>query len=1030
MGGGRSCWEPWYTLRPDGKVSCKFCETLLCYRKDRLLFHLGYRRNDNLLGVRVCNKASGAVKLMFFNCGGHIPAVVADGNVGDVEVTSPSTTRPSGVGGGRHPDASVSTNDGGENTGGQSSQVRSSEAPNPSLTHSRPMRQVSVQEGMDTSNKQVLDKKWARFFYEANIPFNVVRHPAFLDVVKATSESRVAYKPPTYHALRTKLIKSTKDEVAAMVREKTKAPIHKYGVTICSDGWDNVTHRPLMNVMLACTSGEVFLGSIDTTGECKDATYVANCMGDYIDEVGAQNVVQVCTDNAANMLAAGALLLRRFPHIYFQGCSAHALDLLLEDWGKQDWITSMVKKAKSIVKYIRMHHMPLAIFRRHSPNHVLKNPVQTRFATTFLMIERLVEVREAVESTVHDAQWNEYTRKLTSTQKQEKANSVRRSVRNDEFWRRCLNFVHIVEPVLIALREFDGKHPCMDKAWLVMKKVEKHVLSLRDPPFSLEQRYAIPAIDDFYKRWDMLRTDLHYAGALLNPFLLDEVMLMDDDEAREAILRVLRKLAVGDQAFASALSEYQAFRDRRGIFGGLPDVNTLNLEPHEWWDLLGAGARTLAPIARKILAQVCSASSCERNWSMYSFVHNKSRNRLTSERAEELVYIYTNSKTLRERAAANPTRWYTENMMSEDSMTDESDGLDRGSVQSDLDDDDSDDNYNDGDDAPFAGFGGFRGGRPLIDESVFDFEEGDNNNNDHEGHERSPPRMPQAWNGGSSGEKTNENVVAPRPLSPDPMDVQVRGTLDRDGTDGEGGREEDVVVEESLPTRSPRGEGPPHGGERDILPSNRGGQAVQRQMPLLDNPRIQSSSRPSISKVRHGEPSSSIGTRLASIVRTLNVSERTTPNQTALRPPSRSNNQSKRPRQEGTTSERVSTRTRRRLRREEVGTQPFSREVNLGGPNTNGVMDTTGQRPLRTLSSIVRPRRNRNSNAASESDSATSGDDGDSIGGTVGEDGEVPGDSDYRVPRQGPLTGVGGNQPTPEEANANTLVRNLRHGRR
>ena len=570
----------------------------------------------------------------------------------------------------------------------------------------------------------------------------------------------------------------------------------------------------------------------------------------------------------------------------------------------------------------------------------------------------------------------------------------------------------------------------MDKAWLVMKNVEKHVLGLRDPPFSFERRYAIPAIDAFYKRWDMFRTDLHYAGALLNPFLLDKDMLMDDDEARVAILRVLRKLAVGDQAYASTLSEYQAFRDRRGIFGGLPDVHTLNLEPHEWWDLLGAGARTLAPIAKRILAQVCSASSCERNWSMYSFVHNKSRNRLTSERAEELVYIYTNSKTLRERAAANPTRWYTENMMSEDSMTDESDGLDRGSVLSDPNDDDSDDSSNDGDDPPLHRFRGARDVRPAIDADVFDFEEEDNNNNDHVGGERSPPRNRYTWNAGPSGETANDEVMTPTPLSPTPMDVQLDAAVETNITNSEGRRQEDVVEPQSLPVESPRRERPRDSGGVGVTPSNRVSVALQHQMPILDNPIIPSSSRPSTSNIRTRDPSSSIGTRLASFVRTLNVTERATPNRTSLRPPTRSHTLSKRPREEGTSNERVSTRIRRRLRREAAAAQPFSREVTLGGPNTDGVMDATGRRPLRTLSSIVRPPRNRNSDESSESGSESSTDDGESIGGTVGEDGEVPGDSDYRVPRQGPLIGLGGNEPTTEEANANTSVRNRRHGRR
>jgi hypothetical protein len=54
--------------------------------------------------------------------------------------------------------------------------------------------------------------------------------------------------------------------------------IHKYGATICS--CDNVAWHPLLNVMFACPSGDVFIGSIDTIGEQKDAQYICN---DWVD---------------------------------------------------------------------------------------------------------------------------------------------------------------------------------------------------------------------------------------------------------------------------------------------------------------------------------------------------------------------------------------------------------------------------------------------------------------------------------------------------------------------------------------------------------------------------------------------------------------------------------------------------------------------------------------------------------------------------------------------------------------------------
>ena len=73
---------------------------------------------------------------------------------------------------------------------------------------------------------------------------------------------------------------------------------------------------------------------------------------------------------------------------------------------------------------------------------------------------------------------------------------------------------------------------------------------------------------------------------------------------------------------------------------------------------MGSEAKALQTIARQILAQVCSISSCERNWSIYSFVHNKVRNRLQPSRVEDPVYIYMNSRLLRHRRGPNSIQWY------------------------------------------------------------------------------------------------------------------------------------------------------------------------------------------------------------------------------------------------------------------------------------------------------------------------------------------------------------------------------------
>ena len=68
------------------------------------------------------------------------------------------------------------------------------------------------------------------------------------------------------------------------------------------------------------------------------------------------------------------------------------------------------------------------------------------------------------------------------------------------------------------------------------------------------------------------------------------------------------------------------------------------LRLHQWWDLYGAKADLLQPHAMRTLAQPASSSSCERGWSTYDFIHSKRRNRLTPERARDLVYVFTNGR--------------------------------------------------------------------------------------------------------------------------------------------------------------------------------------------------------------------------------------------------------------------------------------------------------------------------------------------------------------------------------------------------
>ena len=135
----------------------------------------------------------------------------------------------------------------------------------------------------------------------------------------------------------------------------------------------------------------MFLKSIDASDKVKTAQLICKMMEEVVQEVGEENVVQIVTDNAANYMAAGRLFEDKHPTIFWSSCTAHCIDLMLEDIGKLDWIQEVVDKAKSITKYIYNHTIVLSTMRIYTEGKELVRPGATRFATNFISLQSMVQ---------------------------------------------------------------------------------------------------------------------------------------------------------------------------------------------------------------------------------------------------------------------------------------------------------------------------------------------------------------------------------------------------------------------------------------------------------------------------------------------------------------------------------------------------------------------------------------------------------------------------------------------------------------
>jgi hypothetical protein len=245
-------------------------------------------------------------------------------------------------------------------------------------------KQSTLKTAFGKQDKSKVDALWGRAFYGNGLSFRLINDPHFKAAIEVTADFGKNYKLPNLVSLRTTLLDKEKVSVAAKLKS-FMASARSSKATITSDGWSDTRNRPLLNLLMVTPKGEKFLENVDTSGDTKDADFIAQVVGKAIEDVGAEIVVQVCMDSATVCKVAGRKLEAHFPHITFTPYTPHYLDMLLEDMGKLDWVSFVIAKARTTLKFITNHHKSLALFRSMSKLKLFK-PGETRFATNFIML--------------------------------------------------------------------------------------------------------------------------------------------------------------------------------------------------------------------------------------------------------------------------------------------------------------------------------------------------------------------------------------------------------------------------------------------------------------------------------------------------------------------------------------------------------------------------------------------------------------------------------------------------------------------
>lgn len=455
--------------------------------------------------------------------------------------------------------------------------------------------------------KMSLDKQVARFIFATNASFRSVDHPEFIKLVQ---DLRPGYIPPTRKDISGHLLDTIHNE------EKSKCATILNGQTVCLglDGWSNVHNEPIICATITTKTGDVYLiDTIDTSGHAHTAEYLAEVAMESIKN--CQNnfkciVRSVVTDNAANVTKMRLLLQNRTDlNVITYGCSAHVLNLLANDFQ----YSSMKEQIMKVIKYFRNNHFANACYRSTGALKLIL-PSDVRWNS----------VLDSLES--YTKAWS-ILLKICDEHQDAIDKTVQNIVSNIGLKRNVDDMINQLKPISCALDKVQKNNCTLSDCVFIWKELGEKINSSKNKE----------VIQKFKNRYCMALTATHFLTYMLDP--RQKVSDLTQEEKTSALdfakskyqelLPFIIKFNAKSTPFQESYFDYEI---------------TSCVTPYEWWksqkEEIDRLNNTVFSIIEQLFTAQATSASVERVFSSFGLVHTKLRNRLGTDKAAKLVFLF------------------------------------------------------------------------------------------------------------------------------------------------------------------------------------------------------------------------------------------------------------------------------------------------------------------------------------------------------------------------------------------------------
>nr|KAJ0192639.1 hypothetical protein LSAT_V11C800420980 [Lactuca sativa] len=444
----------------------------------------------------------------------------------------------------------------------------------------------------------------SRWAYKTAIPFHALEDDNFKMMLEVVGQFGTRLPPPTRYSLSDPLLKHEIERTKSLLK-KNEEEWKETRCSIMTDALSDRKRRSIMNLCVNSRMGTVFISSKECSNESHTRQYIYDYVESCIQQVGPDHVVQVVTDNATNNMGASKSLQEKRPTIFWTSCTTHTINLMLKGIGGLPRFKKVLDQAKKLTIFIYAHHKTLAMMRNHTKKREIIQPGVTRFTSAFLTLQSLFEKKEQLKNMFSSNEWEEC--KFSGTPK---GRASYGTVTSLQFWVGVTQCLKVFSPLVKVHRMVDADwKTSMGFVYGELKVAKEEIMKALGGNEKAYKR-IIDIINNKMKDFEMQR----------------QVVMTDLPKYKEKVDRFGADLAIKGCMVNNA--DFDP--------GNVKMVGTF------WW----LNSLFENDCNEDFFSLTSSSSGCERNWSTFEAVHTKKRNRLETNRLNNLVYVQFNANLM------------------------------------------------------------------------------------------------------------------------------------------------------------------------------------------------------------------------------------------------------------------------------------------------------------------------------------------------------------------------------------------------